>query len=430
MLWVSFTQAFSLPQVGRWLLAEQLGREYDEKWDQGTLIRQMVQGLTEAEPRCLLVLDNLETVLAQDSYRQFLRAWLRYWQHSKVLVTSREQPDVALNLRRRGQWLSLTGLVEPDAVKLAKEIRYDDEEIGLTGSEEELKTFVNQMGRQPLLINLVCPLLLDELGEGAAVSEVGTLGLDFFTVTGDHREVETCVGEVMAASLARLSGKLATALTQLSVLREGFTTAVAQELVPELTETELRQLARFSLLQETPPKQGKPRQFQFLPLIQTFVQQQAAATVLETAHRAALAYFQSQFAPPPWQSEEDIAAYLEAFHHAGALREWQLAHDILNADWGGEGKDKSVDACLDLQGFNQRRAALYEQVLVNSEPEQSWHRDSLNRLGNCYDSLGRYEEGDRSPPAISGNRRRNRQSARGGKFFRQSGTLLLLIRAL
>ena len=43
VLWLSFTQAYSLAQVGRWLL-QQLGQVYDEKWDQATLIQQMVNG--------------------------------------------------------------------------------------------------------------------------------------------------------------------------------------------------------------------------------------------------------------------------------------------------------------------------------------------------------------------------------------------------
>jgi hypothetical protein len=53
----------------------------------------------------------------------------------------------------------------------------------------------------------------------------------------------------------------------------------------EVTEAELRYLARLSLLQEFPPepKEGKRRRFQFLPLIKTFVQQQADSEVLRSA---------------------------------------------------------------------------------------------------------------------------------------------------
>jgi hypothetical protein len=60
VLWVSFIQPYPLAQFGRWLL-EQLGRAYDEKWDEETLIGQIVEGLI-AEPY-LLVLDNMETVI-------------------------------------------------------------------------------------------------------------------------------------------------------------------------------------------------------------------------------------------------------------------------------------------------------------------------------------------------------------------------------
>lgn len=76
VLWVSFIQPYPLAQFGRWLL-EQLGRAYDEKWDEETLIGQLIEGLI-AEP-CLLVLDNMETVIPAEGmlvYGQFLSQWL------------------------------------------------------------------------------------------------------------------------------------------------------------------------------------------------------------------------------------------------------------------------------------------------------------------------------------------------------------------
>ena len=386
VLWLSFTQAYSFAQVGRWLL-EQLGQVYDERWDEVTLRQQMVAGLSQAEQRCLVVLDNLETVLrVDDSYEQFLSQWAAAGHHSKIIITSREKPQLSRNLQRRCHWLPLQGLAEPDAVRLVTE------DYGLTGTDEELAVFVNQMGRHPLLMQLVCSLMVDQLGDGAVVAQVQQLDLDLFSVSGYHRNLETNVGEVVAASLARLSSVLVGALSRLSVLRTGFDLSLAQGIVPEITEANLRQLGRLSLLQETPPHQGKTRQFQFLPLIQTFVQQQAESSLLESAHHSALAYFQSQFTLPPWESLGDIAVYLEAFYHAGELGEWQLAYDFLNEDRGGEGKDKSINKFLDFQGFNRQRGELYEQVVRGSEPEQDCYRNSLNLLGLCYDSLGRYEE--------------------------------------
>jgi len=55
VLWVSFIQPYPLAQFGRWLL-EELGRDYDERWEEETLIGQIVAGLV-AEPY-LLVLDG------------------------------------------------------------------------------------------------------------------------------------------------------------------------------------------------------------------------------------------------------------------------------------------------------------------------------------------------------------------------------------
>jgi hypothetical protein len=181
--------------------------------------------------------------------------------------------------RSRCSWLPLKGLAEADAIRLVTE------DYGLTGKKEELAHFVNQMGRHPLLMQLVSSWMREELGEGVCVTEAENLGLDLFTVEGYHRDTETCVREVVTASLARLSARLGDILKRLSVLRGIFDLGLAQGLTAEVTEADLRYLARLSLLQEFPPepKEGKRRRFQFLPLIQMFVQQQADSEVLRSA---------------------------------------------------------------------------------------------------------------------------------------------------
>jgi len=350
VLWVSFIQPYSLAQFGRWLL-EKLGRAYDEKWDEETLIGQIIAGLI-AEP-CLLVLDNMETVIPAEGksvYGQFLSQWLGNGGNSKLLLTSREQPTLAPNLLPRCHWLALKGLAEADAIRLVTE------DYGLTGTKKELAHFVNQMGRHPLLMQLVSSWMRDELGEGVCVTEAENLGLDLFTVEGYHRDTETCVREVVAASLARLSARLGDILKRLSVLRGIFDLGLAQGLTAEVTEAELRYLARLSLLQEFPPepKAGKRRRFQFLPLISMVVQQQADSEVLRSAHQSALDYFLAHLPSPPWESLEDLTAYLEGFYHAGELGEWQLAFDILDEERGGEGKNKSVNNFLDFQGLDRQ----------------------------------------------------------------------------
>ena len=388
VLWVSFIQPYPLAQFGRWLL-EQLGRAYDEKWDEETLIGQIVEGLI-AEPY-LLVLDNMETVIPAEGksvYGQFLSQWLGNGMHSKLLLTSREQPVFSANLLPRCYWLALKGLAEADAIRLVTE------DYGLTGTQEELAHFVNRMDRHPLLMQLVSSLMRDKLGEGVGVTEVENLGLDLFTVEGYHRDTETCVREVVAASLSRLSPRLGDSLKRLSVLRGIFELGLAQGLTAKVTEAELRYLARLSLLQEFPPEplKGKRRRFQFLSLISMVVQQQADFELLRSAHQAALDYFLAHLPAPPWESLEELTAYLEGFYHAGELGEWQLAYDILEEERGGEGKNKSVDEFLKLQGFYRQNAQLYEQVITGSQREQDCHRKSLNHLGICYYFLGQYEK--------------------------------------
>jgi len=387
VLWVSFRERYSVAEFGRWLL-ENLEQPYDEKWNDETLIEQMIRGLITSP--CLLILDNLETVVqtAGDSvYRQFLSRWLGSGNQSKILITSREQPSFVANLTRRCHWLRLGGLAEADAIQLVR-VNY-----GLTGTNQELAEFVHKMGRHPLLMQLVCSWMSDEFGEGVSVTESQNLGLNLFDVEGYHRDTETCVREVITASLARLSKEFRESLTRLSVLRESFDLGLAQGLIPAITDKNLRHFACLSLLQEFPPEYNvKQRQFQFLPLISMVVQDQANPEILRSAHQLALDYYLAHLPVPPWEYLEDLKEYLEAFHHAGELGEWQLAYDILNEDRGGEEKDKSVNSFLDLQGFYRKQADHYEQVIAGSQREQVCYRNSLSYLGSCYRSLGQYEK--------------------------------------
>ncbi|MFM7476604.1 MAG: NB-ARC domain-containing protein, partial [Microcystis aeruginosa] len=211
VLWVNFNQPYPLAQFGRWLL-EELKQNYDEKWNDGQLIDAISKGLT-AKP-CLLVLNNLETVLTAPVnlvYQQFLQKWLYTESSSKLLVTSREQLKFLINLQDYYYSCPLKGLKEADAM------RYVTEDHGLTGSDEELAQFVDKMGGHPLLMELVCSLMKDKFGKGVSVTESQNLGLNMFDVEGYHRDTETCVREVITASLGRLAAQLRESLTRLSV---------------------------------------------------------------------------------------------------------------------------------------------------------------------------------------------------------------------
>jgi len=387
-LWVTFGQAYGFGQFGGWVLG-QLEEFYDERWDDATLVRRLVRGLSRH--RCLLVLDNLETVVAaeaRETYERFLQQWARSGQTSALLLTSREQPQLSRNLIRRVCVLPLTGLARADAVALARQ-------KDVRGTDGELAAFVEQMGRHPLLIDLVAALLWDEFGDAPPASRVSELGLNLFAVEGFHKDAETSVGEVFAASLARLTPMQRQLLTRSSVLRVGFTVELAAALQAGATEADLRGLARRSLLQEQRPQGGQPRRFQFLPLIRDYARQRAEEPELRTANELALSYFQQALKPPPWEELADLQEYLEAFHHACELQQWRVAYDILD-DTRSDArdrpkKDKSCDDFLNLQGYNRVRAELYLR-LTDARPESQQtefdFRESLNRLGLCYYSQG------------------------------------------
>ncbi|WP_017659148.1 tetratricopeptide repeat protein [Baaleninema simplex] len=344
------------------------------------------------QTKCLLVFDNLETVLRDGQfvsgsfYDEFFRGWLNRRSDSAVVVTTRERS----NLRGFNYWLPpLTGLSETEGAAFLKG-------RGLTDDEAKLREFSRLVDGYPLLLRLVADLLVDDSPQNPRLERLNQLGLaslpELLThpdVKGTHRQAEVGIVAVLDASYRRLSDEAKTLLHSASVLRGEFEAEMALavsglEKPPREVAADLRQLARQSWLLEDEVKGA--RVYDFQQVVLAYVQHKAGN--LTAAHQRAIVDYQSRVKlRGDWESLDDVSEYLEIFYHYCQLGAYESAFDTLR-----DGDD--VNRFLDLRGYNSTRMELYSQ-LVENWPEvdrQNWKFGAaLTSLGNAYYSLGQFQ---------------------------------------
>ncbi|MBD2002621.1 MULTISPECIES: tetratricopeptide repeat protein [Cyanophyceae] len=336
------------------------------------------------EGRYLLVIDNLESLLQPDGqwldtiYEQFFHGWLGCGGKSVILVTTRERPDLP---EIRLQWLPLPGLSPAEGANLLRA-------LGILGTETELQEFAKKAEGHPLLLTLVANFLIKEEEPNPHISYLQKYGLanvpQLVTdekLKGLHRgKIDIWMRLVLDASFNRLSDKLQRLLLNLSVYRIPFNTAAADAQLPgeNVSEQDLRQLARRSLLQEERDNKGG-RWFQFHPFILVYVKQKAGD--LTEAHQKAIAYYKENAKSEPWQTKSDVAEYLEVFYHCYQLGEYDDAFKTI----------RLCDYFLSLRGYNTDLVELYGKLVETWQQNnsKSWEfAASLASLGNAYDFLG------------------------------------------
>ncbi|WP_052330968.1 tetratricopeptide repeat protein [Planktothrix agardhii] len=329
------------------------------------------------QQRFLLVLDNLESVLQDEGYQNFLQHWLGKCHQTEILVTTQVVPNL---VQDKPSELALEGLLATEGRQLLQDL-----DIG--GTEAELEAFVDQVNGHPLTLRLVAGLLNNgEIGAGATIGDLATLGIAdvrelMGRLQGFHREELVQLVAVLDASFNRLSEKLQRVLLSLVVLRWGFDGVTATAISGEtVTDKELRELGKRGFLaSET---RGI---YTFLPLILEYLKYRVGDLTVE--HLKAIEFYQSRFkSRDQWQTVEDVREYLEVFYHWCELGEYETAFDVIY-----DGDD--VDNFLDLRGNNQLLAELYQELVEHLTDKQDWrYTASLTLLADAYDSLGRYED--------------------------------------
>ncbi|MEH2451437.1 tetratricopeptide repeat protein, partial [Nostoc sp.] len=344
--------------------------------------------LVEALVRCLrsgqflLIIDNLESLLQPDRqwgslfYGDFFQAWVEHGGNSKVLVTTRERPEL-----KGFEWLPLKGLRVGEGVALLTA-------LGIRG---DLTQFVELVDGHPLLLRLVADLLKEEYSQDPDLSRLADLGLGNLRqlltdsqVVGIHRRENVGMVLVLDASFERLSELQKTLLLNISVYRGAVDSTAAVAMLPGSSKTdiegELRNLVKRSLLLE---KLNGKRRFEFQPVVLEYVRYKAGDQT--EAHQRAINYYLLNLKQQPWQTKEDIKEYLQVFHHWYQIEKYDLAF-------------YSILFCNDFlgsRGYFTDQVDLYRQLIEawekTGEIENLYSSVALNNLGNAYNYLGQYE---------------------------------------
>ncbi|MEH2280167.1 MAG: tetratricopeptide repeat protein [Nostoc sp.] len=365
-------------------LARQVLREF------GFPVPEQEAQLVEALVKCLrsgqylLIIDNLESLLQPNRqwgslfYGDFFNAWVEYGGNSKVLVTTRERPEL-----KGFEWLPLKGLQVEEGVALLTE-------LGIRGN---LAEFVELVDGHPLLLRLVADLLKEEYSQDRDLRRLADLGLGNLRqlltdpqVVGVHRQPNVGIVLVLDASFERLSELQKTLLLNISVYRGAFDSAAAVAVLPESSQTEiegeLRNLVKRSLLLSE-KLNGKPR-FEFQSVVLEYARYKAGDQT--EAHERAIDYYHSNLKQEPWQTKQDIKEYLEIFYHCCQLENYDTAFDIFI----------KCDNFLTFQGYYTILidfcVQLREAWRKTGEKETWKYGFVLNELGNASQCLGQYEQ--------------------------------------
>jgi tetratricopeptide (TPR) repeat protein len=388
-LWVNFQIPITFGTFARWIIRKLAGevlydqmRETYERLSDAELVEKVLSDLTET--RCLLVMDNLETLFQSEAmwgpYGDFLDGWLGRSGGGCVLLTS--QYRLKLPMAKVWKWVGLRGLTLPQGVALLQG-------EGVVGDLADLAAFVEAADGHPLLLTLAVNLLKQQEEEDLENPEILRLGKSavatLWEIVEMHRgDGEASVGKVLDASFERLYPEwLRVLLWRSSVLRVSFGLDAAQSMVDESVElSNLRHLARWSFLQEE--KVDGEWLFNFLPLIARYLQLGATEQQqLDIAHKRAIGYYEANYRE--WDGTiESCRSELEGFYHACELGQYDRAYRIL----------ARCDEMLDRDGQWPSLLLLYDRLTrewkAADETEAKNLGSAWTRSGNLRQNMGDY----------------------------------------
>jgi tetratricopeptide (TPR) repeat protein len=369
-LWVSFRPLFSEQEFppfnvfGRWL-GRAFGYQPAPTWTDEQLATEALNRL--GRERCLLVLDNLETLLTADGqwldlgYRDFLLRWFGTGGQGVTVVTSRERPDLPSNTLGHTRLYAIGGLPIEAGVSLLRAQQ-------VQGTEAELKEYVVVADGHPLLLNLTVGFLKNAAGDSPPISVLKRSDFNFFETVGLHRgDPQTSIEIILSATLRRLDEDLLQVLFSIWAFPMPFTQIllrVARD--STATEAQLRQLAKRSLLQET-YRQGWT--FQFQPLIRTYLQEQLLNFYRTTDNRLGEANTLIAIG--------DVLQFLK--RSTEALANYEQAIGIYREVGDRLGEANTLKAIGDVLQFLDRRT----EALANYEQAIGIYREVGDRLGEA-----------------------------------------------
>ena len=292
----------------------------------------------------LVVLDNLESLLDGDGnlesvlWREFLQNWANDGEGSKVLITTREEPN--LPKLRFFRYELRDGLEDAEGAAVLRDFK-------LLGTEAELEAVSQRVGGIPLSLMLIVGLLCNDYEEEP---HVRFLPDDLFGIEGAHRLGRVTTEAVFRASFERLESRLQSLLIVVSVFAKPFDRRMAAAMIAdeEVTDRDLLLLKKRGFVL------AESGCYRFQPEIQQLVQRQAESLI--KFHHKAISYYWKNRKPtldPRHDTLEDADSYLQIFHHYCELGEYESAFHIICSDFN------KIDNFLNLSGHYAKIIELY-----------------------------------------------------------------------
>jgi WD40 repeat protein len=245
--------------------------------------------------RCLLILDNAESILRSGAYTGYYQAGYEDYgellrrvgevsHQSCLVITSREKPKDLASLEGAAlpvRSLQLSGLKQIEGQKIIKL-------KGLSGSETELASLIESYAGNPLALKIVATTIQDVFG-----GEIGEFLNQGAAVFGDIRELL----EQQFNRLSELEKEIMywlainRELVSFSQLREDIVNVVPQ---PKLLEA-LESLRRRSLIEKASPTLVKKSTtgFTLQPVVMEYVTNQLTEKIFEEIATQKIALFKS-----------------------------------------------------------------------------------------------------------------------------------------
>ena len=367
--WVA-APIYSFTEFGQWAIANLQLVTSDISIPDDRLIPTLVNLLTVNA--CVVVIDQLDFASSeqQEFWLDFLQAWQSNQAHvsSKIIVTSQATLELTPELALAP---ALSNSHSADLLM----------EMGILGDRQDLETFSQFLGGNPLALTLAAKLLKTE-EQIPQIRYLARYGKIFDLNHPSDRRI--AIKDVFDRTFKRLLPKLRDLLIIASIYTQPFSVkdiqAIYADQQPALDLVDLQKLEEFGLLRHL----GQ-NHFGCEPQIKTLV----PIADPKPYHEQLIKYFWSQTKPAiDWESDRDLSPYFAIFQHCCALGEYFRGFYIIHDD-----TDQCLDRYLQLQGKHFQRMSLLKPLL------NVWRAIQLQRtefgavligLGDAYGAMHKY----------------------------------------
>ncbi|MEC4817011.1 MAG: NB-ARC domain-containing protein [Scytonema sp. PMC 1069.18] len=246
-----------------------------------------------AKQRCLIILDNVETILRSgesagyyrkgyEGYGELFRRVVEEPHKSCLIITSREKPREVELLEIKAlpvQILSLTGLQEEEAEKVFKYfLRRQEDKDGETEENTLIQTIIKSYSYSPLALKIVATTI-KEIFDGSIVDFLEDLGQTAEDIGGEIF-VGALLKDFLKQQFSRLSEMEKQVMYWLAINRDWVSIPeLRDDIIPSLSASELLEI--LESLQRRSLIEKQAARFTLQPVLMEYVSEQLIEEVFE-----------------------------------------------------------------------------------------------------------------------------------------------------